>query len=194
MHRLTLDDGIDFLDTILGTTSHPGLFDDLSEQGNTTLILKGFQSQHVESKESFDRRGELMNVLNTLVTKRQYFSTYENSTKPFLPRIIGFTQRPPTYFKDRYGGDFEANFIKVPSFEQRKSDIKAIAKAKIKVLEKNYGLSNVDLSKEGTQRLLDHRWEFDGDAELDAELCSGLKFLASEKKWNPFATASLTRA
>jgi len=191
VHRLTLDDGLDFLDTILGTTSHPGLFDDLSVQANTTLVLKGFQSQHVDSKDSFDRRGELVNVLDTLITKRQFYSTYANSTKDFLPRIIGCTQRPPEYFTGRCGRDFKATFIKVPSFEQRKSDIKAIAEAKIKLLERNFGLSNVQLSKEGRQLLLDHRWEVDGDAELDSELYNGLQFLASEKKWNPFATNSL---
>jgi len=191
VHRLTLDDGLDFLDTILGTMSHPGLFDDLSVQANTTLVLKGFQSQHVDSKDSFDRRGELVNVLDTLITKRQFYSTYANSTKDFLPRIIGCTQRPPEYFTGRCGRDFKATFIKVPSFEQRKSDIKAIAEAKIKLLERNFGLSNVQLSKEGRQLLLDHRWEVDGDAELDSELYNGLQFLASEKKWNPFATNSL---
>jgi hypothetical protein len=191
VHRLTLDDGLDFLETILGTMSHPGLFDDLSVQANTTLVLKGFQSQHVDSKDSFDRRGELINVLDTLITKRQFYSTYANSTKDFLPRIIGCTQRPPEYFTGRCGRDFKATFIKVPSFEQRKSDIKAIAEAKIKLLERNFGLSNVQLSKEGRQLLLDHRWEVDGDAELDSELYNGLQFLASEKKWNPFATNSL---
>lgn len=40
VHRLKLEDGMDFLDTILGTTSHPGLMDDLSGQANTTLVLK----------------------------------------------------------------------------------------------------------------------------------------------------------
>ena len=191
VHRLRLDDGINFLDTILGTTLHPGLLDDLSIQANTTLVLKGFQSQHVDSKDSFDRRGELIDVLDTLVTKGQFYSTYDNSTKAFLPRIIGCTQRPPQYFTERCGKDFKATFIKVPSFEQRKSDIKAIAAAKIKLLETNFGLSNVQLSKEGRQRLLDHRWEVDGDAELDSELHSGLELLAAEKKWNPFVTNSL---
>eukprot|EP00984_Skeletonema_dohrnii_P030258 scaffold21619_cov72-Skeletonema_dohrnii-CCMP3373.AAC.1 len=159
VHRLTLDDGIDFLDTILGTTSHPGLFDDLSVQANTTLVLKGFQSQHVDSKDSFDRRGELIDVLDTMVTKGQFYSTYENSTKDFLPRIVGCTQRPPQYFTERCGQDLKATFIKVPSFEQRKSDIQAIAAAKIKLLEQKFGLTNIELSKEGRQRLLDHRWE-----------------------------------
>ncbi len=189
VHRLTLDDGIYFLDTILGTTSHPGLLDDLSIQANTTLVLKGFQSQHVDSKDSLDRRGELIDVLDTLVTRGQFYSTYENSTKDFLPRIVGCTQRPPQYFIERCGQDIKATFIKVPSFEQRKSDIQAIAAAKIQLLESNFGLSNVQLSKEGRQRLLDHRWEVDGDAELDSELYNGLELLASEKKWTPFATA-----
>eukprot|EP00985_Skeletonema_marinoi_P032572 scaffold39178_cov220-Skeletonema_marinoi.AAC.9 len=191
VHRLTLDDGIDFLDTILGTASHPGLFDDLSVQANTTLVLKGFQSQHVDSKDSLDRRGELIDVLDTMVTKGQFYSTYENSTKAFLPRIVGCTQRPPQYFTERCGKHLNATFIKVPSFEQRKSDIQAIAAAKIKLLERKFGLTNIELSKEGRQRLLDHRWEVDGDSELDSELYNGLQLLASEKKWNPFATDSL---
>ena len=191
VHRLKLEDGMDFLDTILGTTSHPGLMDDLSGQANTTLVLKGFQSQHVDSKESFDRRGELVDMLARLVTEGQFYSTFENSTKPFLPRIVGCTRRPPEFFLERVGKDMKAIFIKVPSFESRKSDIKAIAEAKIKNIEKAFGLSNVLLSKEGTQRLLDHRWEVDGDAELDSELYNGLQFLSLEKKWNPFATNSL---
>ncbi|KAL7535220.1 hypothetical protein ACHAXR_006353 [Thalassiosira sp. AJA248-18] len=190
VHRLTLEDGLDFLDTILGTTSHPGLMDDLSVQANTTVVLKGFQSKHVDSKDSFDRRGELIGMLVALVSEGQFYSTYDNSTKTFLPRIVGCTQRPPEFFSERGGKDFNAVFIKVPSFESRKSDIKAIAEAKIKHLESNFGLSNVQLSKEGTQRLLDHRWEVDGDADLDSELYNGLQLLVSEK-WNPFATNSL---
>jgi len=69
--------------------------------------------------------------------------------------------------------------------------LKYIAKQKLKCIEGNFGLENVQLSKEATQRLLDHRWEVDGDAELDSELYKGLERLASEMKWNPFASNML---
>ena len=188
VHHLTLQDGMDFLDTILGTSSHPGILDDLAPQANTTVILYGFQSQHVDSKDSLDRRGELMDALNNLV-QGHYHSTYEDTKKAFLPRIVGCTQRPPEYFEDKQEGK-ELNkpiIIKVPSFESRTSDIQSIAKAKISQLEKSFSaLSNVQLSKEGTQLLLDHKWEVDGESELGSELYMALQLLASEKKWNPF--------
>jgi hypothetical protein len=192
VHRLSLDDGLNFIDTILGTASHPGLLDDLSGQANTTLILKGFQSLHVDSKGQYERRKELVLALNSLVTSREYFSTFENKTKSFLPRIIGCTQRDRDYFTNGLDGKSNAIiFIKVPSFESRAADLKYIAKQKLKHIESNFGLENVQLSKEATQRLLDHRWEVDGDAELDSELYKGLERLASEMKWNPFASNML---
>ena len=188
VHSLSLDDGLHFIDTILGTAAHPGLLDDLAGQANTTLILKGFQSLHVDSKDEYVRRTELVLALNSLVVRREFFSTFENNTKPFLPRIIGCTQRDPDYFtKGQDGKSDGIIFIKVPSFESRAVDLKDIAKQKIKQIERSYGLKNVQLSKEATQRLLDHRWEVDGDAELDSELCKGLDRLASELKWNIFA-------
>ncbi len=192
VHRLSLDDGLNFIDTILGTSSHPGLLDDLSGQANTTLILKGFQSLHVDSKEEYDRRSELVLALHTLVVGREYFSTFENVTKPFLPRVIGCTQQDPVFFtKGLDENCIDAFFIKVPSFASRAADLKDIAKQKIKQMERNFGLKNVQLSKEATQRLLDHRWEVDGDAELDYEISKGLERLSSELKWNLFASNML---
>ncbi|KAL3796747.1 hypothetical protein HJC23_010894 [Cyclotella cryptica] len=187
VYRLSLDDGLHFIDTILGTNSHPGLLDDLAVQSNTTLILKGFQSKHVESKEKYDRREELLRALAGLVHGRNYFSTYENRTKSFLPRVVGCTQRTPEYFGEKP----DAIFIKVPSFESRRKDLKDIAKAKLKVFEQKFELNDVVLSKEAVQRLLDHTWGIDADKELDSELCNGLKLLASEQKWNPFASNAL---
>jgi len=187
VHRISLDDGIDYIDTILGTGSHPGLLDDLAIKQNSTVIVKGFQSKHVESKEKYERRQELVSALAGLVYGRNYFSTYENVTKPFLPRVVGCTQRTPDYF----GENTDALFVKVPSFESRRKDLKDIAKGKVKQFENIYGLSNVTLSKEGIQRLLDHTWEIDADAELDLELCNGLELLASEQRWNPFASNAL---
>lgn len=184
VHRISLDDALDFIDTILGTISHPGLLDDLAVQVNTTLILKGFQSPHVESLEKYERRGELLRALAGLVHGRSYFSTYENKTKAFLPRVVGCTQRTPDYF----GENTDAIFIKVPSFESRRKDLKDIAKAKLKDFEQNFGLNDVILSKEAVQRLFDHTWGIDAEKELDSELCHGLKLLASEQKWNPFAS------
>lgn len=184
IHQLELQDALHFRNTILGTDTHPGLLDDLSTQSNTTLILLGFQSQHVDSKECLDRRDELMNVLHMLI-QGQYFSVFENTTKPFLPRIIVCTSRPVDYFT-QLPNELDAICIKVPSLESRKSDIKAIAEAKIHQLEGSFSLSDIQLSKEGRHRLLDHKWEVDGDAELEYELYRGLERLASEKKWNPF--------
>lgn len=186
VHQFTLEDSFHFLDTILGTVKHPGLLDELATQCFTTLIIKGFQSRHVESKERLDRRDELMHALDMLL-RGQYFSTYENMTVPFMPRIIVCTSRPIEYFAQRLGEEFlDAIYIKVPSFESRKSDIEAIAEAKIHLLEGAFGLTNVQLSKEGRQLLLDHKWEIDADNELDYELSNGLEMLANEKQWNPF--------
>ena len=92
VHWLSLDDGLHFIDTILGTAAHPGLLDDLAGQTNTTLVLKGFQSLHVDSKDEFDRRKELLGALNSLVVRREFFSTFENKTKPFFPRVVRCTQ------------------------------------------------------------------------------------------------------
>jgi hypothetical protein len=161
--------------------------DDLAVQANTTLVLKGFQSAHVESKERYERRGELLSALAGLVHGRSYFSTYENKTNAFLPRVVGCTQRTPDYF----GENTDAIFIKVPSFESRRKDLKDIAKAKLKDFEQNFGLNDVILSKEAVQRLFDHTWGINADKELDSELCHGLKLLASEQKWNPFASNEL---
>mgnify|MGYP004097268735 CR=1 FL=1 len=37
--------------TVLGTAAHPGLLDDLAPRADTTVILRGFRSLHVESRE-----------------------------------------------------------------------------------------------------------------------------------------------
>ena len=186
VHRLSLDDGIDFIDTILGTDSHPGLLDDLARANGTTLLLKGFQSQQADSKDNFDRRVELVTALARLVDRREYYSAFEEKMVPFLPRIIGCTQNVD-YFKQFLEEDGDATFINVPSVRSRTKDLKDIAKAKMKSLEGSFGLENVQLSKEATQRLLDHRWGVDGAAELDSELYKALELLRSEKKWNLFA-------
>ena len=52
----------DTFDTIIGTTSHPGLLDDIHTRANSTLSIKGFHSQHVDSKDEFDERVKLVNV------------------------------------------------------------------------------------------------------------------------------------
>ena len=184
VHRLSMEDGLHFVDTLLGNVEHPGLFDDLAVQLNTTLILMGFQFQHADSKETFDCRGALTKVLDMLV-QGQFLSTYENTTKLFLPKVVLCTRQPPEYFVERLREKVEPTIIKVPSFETRKADIEAIAEAKIAEFESYFALSNVQLSKEATHRLLDHKWEL-GDDELDCELYNSLEQLALEKKWNPF--------
>ena len=84
VHRLSLDDGVDYIETILGTTSHPGLLDDLSLQHNTTLLLKGFNSPQSDSKEEFDRKMELVTALARLVSHKEFYSIYANQTMEFL--------------------------------------------------------------------------------------------------------------
>ena len=84
VHRLSLDDGVDYIDTILGTTSHPGLLDDLSLQHNTTLLLKGFNSPQSDSKEEFDRKMELVTALARLVSHKEFYSIYANETIEFF--------------------------------------------------------------------------------------------------------------
>ena len=185
VHRLSMEDGLDFVGTLFGTVEHPGLFDELTMQVNTTLILMGFQSQHAESKDAFDRREKVTQVLDMLVVKGQFHSTYENTTKLFQPKILLCTRHSPEYFTERLGDEVIPTIIKVPSLESRKSDIEAIAEAKITEFESNFALSNVQLSNEAVHRLLDHKWEM-GDDELDAELRTALEQLALEKKWNPF--------
>jgi hypothetical protein len=181
VHRLSLDDGLDYIDTILGTVDHPGLLDDLSVQANSTVIVEGFQSQHVESKKGFEKREELHNALVRLV-HGEYFSRYENETRMFLPRVLGCTQLEPEYFKKTSEDIPDVIFINVPSFEHRARDFPNIAKGKIKQFEHSYGLSNVRLSKDAMHILLDHTWGIDGNEELDLELSKCLTRLAMENK------------
>ena len=191
VHRLALDDSLDFVDTVLGTAAHPGLLDDLAPRADATVILRGFQSLHVESRENFDRREELVQALAGLV-RGEYYSTFDDATKPFLPRIVGCSQRGPDYFQQALGDDsIDAIFVKVPSFESRAKDLRDISVCKIREIEGSLGLDGVALSREATQRLLDHSWAIDADAELDTELCGALELLASERRWNPFAQNTL---
>ena len=88
VHRLSLDDAVDYIDTILGTTSHPGLLDDLSLQHNTTLLLKGFNSPQSDSKEEFDRKMELVTALARLVSHKEFYSIYANQTIEFLVSMV----------------------------------------------------------------------------------------------------------
>jgi len=157
VYRISLDDsGLDYIDTILGSTSHPGILDDIAKEQNATLLIKGFNSQHVDSKAEFDRRLELVNGLARLVSQREFISRYNNNeTIQFLPRIIGCTQRKD-YLQQYFGVDNEKDidnviFINVPTVQSRTKDLKDIAKAKIRKLESSLGLEDVTLSKEGKQ-------------------------------------------
>ncbi|KAL3816035.1 hypothetical protein ACHAXA_010340 [Cyclostephanos tholiformis] len=180
VHRLLLDEWADYVDMILGTDSRPGMLDDLSLQANSTIIVEGFQAQHVESKEIFERREDLSHAFVRLV-HGEYFSRYENKTKRFLPRVIGCTRLEPEYFEKSSENIFDAIFINVPSLAIRLRDVPNIVKGKIKQFEHNYGLNNVSLSKEAMHTLLDHTWGIDGNEELDAELSKCLKQLSLEK-------------
>lgn len=44
-------------------------------------------------------RSALNLALNSLAAGREFFSTFEDATKPFLPQIVRCTQRDPDYFK-----------------------------------------------------------------------------------------------
>ena len=173
----------DTFDTIIGTTSHPGLLDDIHTRANSTLSIKGFHSQHVDSKDEFDERVKLVTSLSALVTRGEYFSVYDNATLPFLPRVIGCTQQID-FFKPFLGSedDIDATFINVPTVKSRTKDLKDIAKAKIKLLEGSLDLNNVQLSKEAIKRLLDNRWGVEGNAELDLELYKALEQLSKSKR------------
>jgi len=154
VYRISLDDsGLDYIDTILGSTSHPGILDDIAKEQNATLLIKGFNSQHVDSKAEFDRRLELVNGLARLVSQREFISRYNNNeTIQFLPRIIGCTQRKDylqQYFGVENEKEIDAMFINVPTVQSRTKDLKDIAKAKIRKLESSLGLEDVTLSKEG---------------------------------------------
>ena len=84
VHRLSLDDGVDYIDTVLGNSLHPGILDDLSLQHNTTLLLKGFNSPQSDSKEEFDRKMELVTALARLVSHKEFYSIFANQTIEFL--------------------------------------------------------------------------------------------------------------
>ena len=180
VHHLLLDDSLDYNDMILGTHSRPGVLDDLSVLSNSTVIVEGFQAQHVESKEGFERREDLSHAFVRLV-HGEYFSRYENKTKRFLPRVIGCTRLEPEYFKKSSENIVDAIFINVPSLANRLRDIKNIARGKIKQFEHNYGLHDVRLSEEAMHTLLDHTWGVGGNEELDSELLKCLKQLSLEK-------------
>lgn len=156
VHRISLDDsGLDYIDIILGSTSHPGIIDDIAKEQNATLLIKGFNSQHVDNKDEFDRRLELVNGLARLVSQREFISRYNNNeTIQFLPRIIGCTQRKDylqQYFGVENEKEIDAIFINVPTVQSRTRDLKDIAKAKIRKLESSLGLEDVTLSKEGKE-------------------------------------------
>ena len=84
VHRLSLDDGVDYIDTVLGNSLHPGILDDLSLQHNTTLLLKGFNSPQSDSKEEFDRKMELVTALARLVSHKEFYSIFANQTIDFF--------------------------------------------------------------------------------------------------------------
>lgn len=194
VHRLSADDGLDFVDTVLGTAEHPGLLDDLADRANATLVLRGFASVRADSKERYDRRRDLVRALVGLA-RGEYHSAYRNETRPFLPRLVGCTQREPEYFRTAFGdggaGADATIFVSVPSFEKRTRDLEDIALGKIEAFERGLGLSGVALGEGSTRRLLDHRWGTDPDAELDAELYESLARLAAERRWNPFAANAI---
>ena len=186
VHRLSMDDAADYCETMLGSENEPGLLDLMANDVNCTLVLKSFQSRAVQSADELSRRKELDEAIDRLVTQRSFYSRYEKAVKAFEPRIIATCSHRPEFVKD--GTDVFV--IHVPSLESRTKDMEAIAASKIKLLEGQYGLNNVQLSTQATHRLLDHRWEV-VESELDEALGGALALLASEKRRDSRAPAVL---
>ena len=185
VHRLSMDDAIYHVDTMLGTENQPGLLDVLSIQVNTTLVLSSFQSRRTESADELERRRDLSRTIASLIVNRTFFSHHERKEKPFAPRIIGTCTGMPDFMKDNTSiGANDVFLIQVPPLESRHQDMEAIAASKVAMYENMYGLQDVKLSREATHRFLDHRWEL-GELELDAELCHALTLLAAEKQKHP---------
>jgi len=180
VHRLSMDDAVYHIETMLGSDTQAGLLDLLSDEKNTTLVLNSFQSRTVESADVFGRRQELYQTIAKLITDQTFYSHYDGKEKFFAPRIIATCTRQPDFLDD----SSDVFLVKVPALESRTQDMEAIATSKIKLLERSYGLENVEMSPEATHRLLDHRWEV-GESELDSELCNALELLASEKQQDP---------
>jgi GTPase SAR1 family protein len=180
IHRLSMDDAVNHIDTMLGLETQPGLLDLLSDEKNTTLVLTSFQSRHVESADEFGRRQELFQTLAKLISDRTFHSCYEGKEKPFAPRIIATCTRQPEFLDD----SSDVFLVKVPALESRTQDMEAIATQEIKLYEKSYGLENVKMSSEAVHRLLDHRWEVCA-SELDEEVRNALELLAIEKQQDP---------
>lgn len=192
VHKLRLDEGIDYTDTILGTLDHPGLLDDLADRANATVVVNGFMSERVDSRDELDRRDELRRAYARLLSGK-FLSVYSNTTKPFLPRVIGTTRQTLDYFVDilkQYDEVPQFTFVKVPSFESRSADIKDIAQSRVFGLESQFDLQNVTLSKSAVRRLLDHSW-LGGEDELDVEISKALTLLKREKRWVPFTSSVL---
>jgi 4Fe-4S binding domain len=186
VHRLSMDDAVNHIDTMLGMSGQqqqPGLLDLMADQANATLVLTKFQLSHTcKSVDELERRQELFQTISKLVTDRTFFSRYEGKEKTFAPRIIATCSQPPHFVKDQSSSK-DIFVVKVPALESRTQDMLAIASAKIKSFEKHYDLENVQLSREANHRLLDHNWEVCA-SELDQELCAALALLAAEKQEN----------
>jgi len=182
VHRLSMDDAIDHVDTMLGFETQPGLLDVLADEKNTTLVLTSFQTRTTESAEELGRRQDLYRTIGKLITDRTFYSLFEGKERTFAPRIIATCTRQPDFLNN----STDVFLVKVPALESRTQDMEAIAATKIKLIEKDYGLENVKMSTEATHRLLDHRWEVCA-TELDMELRSALELLAAEKQRNPDA-------
>jgi len=180
IHRLSMDDAADHIDTMLGMEGQPGLLDLLAPQSNTIILLKSFESRTVENADALDRRNDLFQEVATIFANQTFYSRHEGKTKAFAPRIIATCSCQPEFLDDV--SDFF--LVKVPALGSRTQDMEAIATAEVKVLEKMYGLENVQLSTEAVHRLRDHRWEVCAD-ELEVDLRNALDLLATEKRQNP---------
>ncbi|CAB9507626.1 nitrogen assimilation regulatory protein [Seminavis robusta] len=194
IHRLDMDDAASLLDTMLGTATNTstkgeqGLLDILSDQQNTTLVLKGFESRSSSSQDELSRRQELQATVTKLLTEQSFYSRWQGREKTFQPRIVysqhTYGSQEPEFLKNKKP-DNRVLLLKVPAIESRGKDLSLISQAKINVFQKEYGLRNVQLTPEANKRLLDHTWG-DGEPELDQELRNALLRLALEKKRNPY--------
>ena len=190
VHRIALDDAVDFMDTVLGTATEPGTLDLLADQTNTTLVIKGFDSPTASSEDNFGRHKLLEDVAIKLLLEQSYFSQKDGMEKPFQPRIIYSLHtsgiQDPDFVKQSRNTDKQLQIVKVPGLETRTQDMASIASAKIKLLEKEFGLSNrVLLTPEANHRLLDHTWA-EGEPELDQELRNAMLRLTLDQQKNPY--------
>jgi len=174
--QLSMDDCVNHVETLLGNRHHPGILDEITDRANTTVVILGFRSQTSQHVTDYENKKAVSNALIQILSEGSFYSVYDGKVKQFQPRLA-LTCTHESLLNVRL--DDDVTVVKVPSLESRKADLKEIATQKLRHLAPKFGLVNVQLSRQATHRLLDHRWEI-GEAELDQELCNALELLQQE--------------